>query len=269
MLKNLFVGLGIGLFSLLTGIPAHAQEGATLALRSGERPSGELLDLNASGFILRVNGQERSFPASEVTTVEFAVGPVSREAQSRIDAGQPFVILRNGQIIDGRLSDVGGTRPLRLTIETPGGSRDIQSNEVAQIWVNPQARSAGGSAVQAPDPSNGVTITVPANVAWTDTGINVTSRLPLVFRATGDIMLAAGLSSGIGGSPAATAPGIRYPVPGAPAGALIGRVGNGRPFLIGANAQPIQMPNSGRLMLGVNDDHVADNSGNYSVTISR
>lgn len=267
MLKNLCAGLGIGVLSVLTAIPLHAQEGATLALRNGERPSGELLDLNGSGFVLRVNGQERSFPASEVAAVEFTVGPVSREAQAKIDAGQPFVILRNGQLIDGRLSDVGGSRPLRLTVDTPSGSRDFSSNDVAQIWVNPGGRPVARAEAPAADQPG--TITVPANVAWTDTGVNVSSRMRLAFKATGDIMLAAGLSSGIGGSPAATAPNIRYPVPGAPAGALIGRVGNGRPFLIGANTQLMQMPGNGRLMLGVNDDHVPDNSGSFSVTISR
>jgi len=58
-------------------------------------------------------------------------------------------------------------------------------------------------------------------------------------------------------------------MPGAPAGALIGRIGTGTPFPIGTNTQPIQMPNSGRLMLGINDDHVDDNSGNYSVAVTQ
>jgi hypothetical protein len=54
-----------------------------------------------------------------------------------------------------------------------------------------------------------------------------------------------------------------------PAGALIGRVGNSAPFLIGSNTQPIDMPTNGPLMLGINDDVLTDNSGSYSVNISR
>ena len=59
------------------------------------------------------------------------------------------------------------------------------------------------------------------------------------------------------------------PEPGAPAGALIGRIGNGTPFLIGANTSPIQVTGNGNLMLGINDDVLTDNSGQYHVTITR
>ena len=65
------LGLGIGLVSLLTTLPLQAQEAATLALTNGERPSGDLLDLNGSGFWLRVNGQDRAFPVAQVSVVEF------------------------------------------------------------------------------------------------------------------------------------------------------------------------------------------------------
>ena len=273
MLKKTLGILGIGLFSLLTALPLHAQEIATLALRNGERPSGELLDMNASGLWLRINGQDRAFPAAQVAVVEFVVGPVSREAQAKIEAGQPFVLLRSGQLVDGRLNDIGGTHPLRITVDTPGGAREFTSNDVAQIHINPVARSASGGGNQrqpeAPAPIPAGAIRVPANVAWTDTGIAVNPGQRLQFSATGDIMLAAGASSGPGGSPAATAPNVRYPLANAPAGALIGRLGNGDPFLIGVNTQPIQMRGRGRLMLGVNDDHLPDNSGTLHVTVTR
>ena len=61
----------------------------------------------------------------------------------------------------------------------------------------------------------------------------------------------------------------KYPVPVMPVGGLIGRVGNSRPFPIGANSQPITMPENGKLYLGINDDEVSDNSGTFTVTISR
>jgi len=44
---------------------------------------------------------------------------------------------------------------------------------------------------------------------------------------------------------------------------------NGAPFAIGANAGAIRMPNSGQLMLGVNDNELTDNSGFYSVVLTR
>ena len=59
----------------------------------------------------------------------------------------------------------------------------------------------------------------------------------------------------------------KAPIPTVPVGALIGRVGNGQPFPIGDTTQAFDMPDNGRLFLGVNDDHVADNSGNFVVKI--
>ena len=44
-------------------------------------------------------------------------------------------------------------------------------------------------------------------------------------------------------------------------------MGNGQPFSIGDTTQAFDMPANGRLYLGVNDDHVADNSGNFVVKI--
>jgi hypothetical protein len=58
-------------------------------------------------------------------------------------------------------------------------------------------------------------------------------------------------------------------VANAPAGSVIARVGNGAPFHIGGNTQPIVMPANGQLMLGVNDDHFPDNTGNFFVTVTR
>jgi hypothetical protein len=50
------------------------------------------------------------------------------------------------------------------------------------------------------------------------------------------------------------------------AGALIGRIGNFQAFPIGDQAQ-ITAPVSGRLYLGVNDDHLPDNRGEFIVTL--
>jgi hypothetical protein len=52
------------------------------------------------------------------------------------------------------------------------------------------------------------------------------------------------------------------------AGALIGRVEQGAPFLIGARVTPIRMPQTGRLFLSVNDDHLDDNRGEFLAAVS-
>ena len=57
------------------------------------------------------------------------------------------------------------------------------------------------------------------------------------------------------------------PIPQAFAGALIGRIDSGQPFGIG-NQTSIVIPASGLLYLGVNDDNVGDNTGQFQVAIS-
>jgi len=265
MLRKILAGCAAALFTTLAVLPVQAQVVATLALRDGQRPSGELVDLNARGFALRVKGEIQRFPVNDVAAVEFVVAAPPAEAQAKLDAGQPVVVLRNGQIIEGRLYDIGGTRPLRITIDTPSGRRDFTSNDVAQVYLYAPKRAT--DLAQAATASGA--IVVASNQAWTSTGMTVARGERIAFVATGDVMIAEGASSGAGGSPAVTNAKTRYPVPGAPVGALIARVGNGTPFAVGANTDPITMPAAGVLFLGVNDDHLANNTGSYTVTATR
>src|SRR5439155_649121 len=69
------------------------------------------------------------------------------------------------------------------------------------------------------------------------------------------------------GAKTVRAPGAA-PLPGSPIGALIARVGNGTAFLAGTSTDPIRMTRDGRLFLGINDDIVVDNQGEFRVTIS-
>ena len=59
------------------------------------------------------------------------------------------------------------------------------------------------------------------------------------------------------------------PIPSRPAGAVIGRIGDGNDyFFIGEDSGPIRMRSDGQLYIGINDDFLNDNSGAFSVTIS-
>jgi hypothetical protein len=117
-------------------------------------------------------------------------------------------------------------------------------------------------------PPTAKTVVVPANVAWTNTGIHVTRGQWMRFEPSGEIRLsfntddvavAAGAKSGRMAG--------KSPIPTIYAGALIGRVNSGKPFSIGNTTQAFQMPGNGTLFLGVNDDDVHDNSGNYVVKV--
>ena len=265
MLKRPLIVCLLCLSSFLFAMSATAQEGATLVLKSGERVSGSLIDLTGSGFIMRVNGQERRIGTNDVAVVEFTGGDANADVLTRLRSGQQVVMLRNGQAVEGRLHDVGGTHPLRITVNTPSGVRDFSSNDVAQIFLaTPPGAAVGTAGAPATLPAS-TGVRVDANQAWVDSGLNVTRGDRVAFNASGDIMVAPGASAGVAGTPALTSP--NYPVPNAMAGALIGKVGNSAPFLIGSNTQPITMPADGRLMLGINDDGFGDNTGSFSVTI--
>jgi len=91
----------------------------------------------------------------------------------------------------------------------------------------------------------------------------------VTFLGTGEIQLSAdpndiaGVAGARNGRLSAGAP-----IPGALVGALIGRIGNGRPFGIGNQTVALTMPASGQLWLGINDDNCPDNRGQFKVQIN-
>ena len=117
-------------------------------------------------------------------------------------------------------------------------------------------------------PSTARAVVVPANVQWTNTGLTVSKGQSLRFESSGEIRLSfdGGDVAGVAGA-ASHRFAQNAPIPKVHAGALIGRVGNGRPFSIGDATRVFSMPSNGRLYLGVNDDHVPDNSGNFVVRV--
>lgn len=267
-MKMKYAACGAGVMALLIALPVHAQERATLVLVDGQRPSGELIDLNAGGFTLVANGETRQYPAADVAAVEFVAVAPAPGTQARIDAGQSLVVLRTGEVVEGRLVDIGGTHPLRLSIDTASGPRDYQSNDVAQIYLYAPKLLVAEAPVRVVPPPPGAA-TVRGDRPWTSTGIMVARGDRVEFHGTGEIMIGATSPSSVDGNPAATSDASRYPVRRASAGALIGRVAGGEPFAIGANTQPIVMPANGLLLLGVNDDHFEDNSGTFTVILTR
>jgi hypothetical protein len=56
------------------------------------------------------------------------------------------------------------------------------------------------------------------------------------------------------------------PLPDAAAGSLIARVGDSAPFLVGGEGS-VRMPRDGEILLGINDDYLDDNRGEFQVTV--
>lgn len=122
---------------------------------------------------------------------------------------------------------------------------------------------AGGSV-----PTTGEIVTVSGTDRWTDTGIVVRAGDNIVLDVDGTVQLsndandvasAAGSRSGRQANDA--------PLRDRPAGSLIARIGNGAPFFVGGR-RTFRAQGSGRLYLGVNDDHLGDNSGEFRVAVA-
>ena len=255
---------------LVTGV-AYAQDSATLTLRSGEKVSGQLVDLGGVGYTIRVSGAERQIAQNDVAVIDFT-GAAMTDADWAKFSGPSVVVLRNGQTVNGSLYDIGGTSPLKLTIRTGDGDREISSTEVARIIVAKPDNAVGTSGSAAPPvaatPTVPGAITVEANQAWTSTGRTVRRGQSVRFTTTGEVQLSDDvndIANADGSKKARYAAGS--PMQSVLAGALIGRIGpNGQPFPIG-NMPAIVMPANGVLYLGINDDQHADNRGNFQVVV--
>jgi Ca2+-binding EF-hand superfamily protein len=117
-------------------------------------------------------------------------------------------------------------------------------------------------------PTSGQSVVVDAAQAWTDTGLTVREGDMVTFEAQGTARLSADPNDIAG--PGGARSGRR--APDAPlrqqtAGALIARIGESTLVFVG-DRRSIRAPASGRLYLGLNDDHFGDNTGEFRVTVT-
>jgi LssY C-terminus len=121
--------------------------------------------------------------------------------------------------------------------------------------------------------SNSKSVTVTANVPWTDTGIDITAGDKLHITASGTV----DFSDKTGVAPAGAARGwkdtiLALNVSSAGRGALVAKVGNdpaALPFLIGADGT-VTVPVAGRLFLGINQSEMSKpTGGKFEVKIER
>jgi Ca2+-binding EF-hand superfamily protein len=114
----------------------------------------------------------------------------------------------------------------------------------------------------------GRAIAVDATQRWVDTGIDVRTGDTIRIDAEGTIGLSTNSSDSAG--PEGAASGRRAenaPLRDHAAGALIARIGGSGPIFVGSNGTINRAPTSGRLYLGVNDDHLADNTGQFRAQV--
>jgi hypothetical protein len=177
--------------------------------------------------------------------------------------------LRNGSRITGELIAVRGG-----TIEFEerrgfGGSRTVRvdRDEVDRIefennrYSNNNNYSPGGR----PSGMRERQTMVSATTAWTDSGIDVRAGQTVYFEATGQVRWGRDRRDGPAGE-RNSPDNPNRPMGNRNAAALIGKIGNDM-FFIGDDSGAVRMRSSGRLYLGINDDVLTDNSGNFRVVV--
>jgi len=105
---------------------------------------------------------------------------------------------------------------------------------------------------------------VPANQQWTDSGVDLQPGQRIRITASGEISSTPGVRNGPEGS--SRDPSAISLLTEEQHAALIAKVGEGYPFLVGSGTS-YQARDRGRLYLGVNDLAVTDNSGYYRVEV--
>ncbi len=153
----------------------------------------------------------------------------------------------------------------------------------AAAAARPALRQAGQVPVALPMEKK---LVVPAAGGWLDTGIDVGPGEEILIQASGEIVLQRGnpeAACGPGGLDIVT---VEQPVPNANLGALIGKIAqlvasrldadSGQEvrdevfilFLVGPE-RAVSASFTGRLYLGVNENVVKDNGGEFSVIVTR
>lgn len=171
-----------------------------------------------------------------------------------------LIAVRNGTIEFEERRGFGGGRTLRL-------DRD----EVVRIEFENTRRGRGSNDFTTGGRPSGMrerNTIVSADVAWNDTGVEVRAGQTIYFEAAGQVRWGRDRRDGPAGERNSPSNPNR-PMGNRNAAALIGKVGTGSNdyFFIGDDTGPVRMRSSGRLYLGINDDVLADNSGNFRVVV--
>jgi hypothetical protein len=179
--------------------------------------------------------------------------------------------LRDGSRVQGELISVrnGTVEFEERRSYSSGRTLRLDRDEVVRIELDTVRRGGGTDFVSGGRPSGmreRQTI-VSADVPWNDSGIDVRAGQTIYFEAQGQVRWGRDRRDGPAGERNSPSNPNR-PMGNRNAAALIGKIGSGNDlFFIGDDAGPIRARSSGRLYLGINDDVLTDNSGNFRVVV--
>lgn len=253
---------------------------ATVLLRNGERVNGTLEDVENGTVFVRVSlHDQRKLSLNEVALIDFAGGASGLpETELSVARGsEHLALLRGGESLKGQFVDVRGGEagreggPLSLVFRAEGQERTVSLDNVSRIYLGnfPAATTASNAPTSTAALPSGA-VRVPGNATWVATPLTVRRGDTVTFNTTGQVQLsdnAQDMAHAAGALSQRRAAGA--PLPQHFAGALIAKVGNSAPFPIGDVSTPVTMPADGQLYLGINDDEVSDNRGEFIVQVSR
>jgi hypothetical protein len=274
---------GLVLPSLSTASSEHR---ATVLLRNGDRVAGVLEDVEGGVVYVRASQHDqRKLGVGDVALIDF-VGGASGLPETELSVARGpnhLALLRDGTSIAGQFVDIrggeataaAGENHMLIFRSTNGEERRIPLDGVSRVYLG---NFPGGTTTAAAAPAPGYTageaapagaMRVAGNTTWVPTQLFVRRGDQVRFNVTGRIQLsddATDLAHAAGSLRQRRAPGS--PLPEHFAGALIFKIGNSAPFPVGDNTNPIVMPADGQLYLGINDDEVSDNRGEFLVTMN-
>jgi hypothetical protein len=239
--------------------------GGTLSsLGSGSRlPTGRFndLDVNRNNAIARNewSGSRAEFNQLDengdgiLTRREYNDGNVGVGTTGRVDDFD--VIDRNGNGTINRAEWQGPRADFnRLDLNLDGvlTRREWDNSDVGAIGTSAQL------------------VQVDPRQRWTDTGLTVQAGDLITFDAQGTIQMRSDDRNDTA-SPGGSRLGrmaAGAPLPRSSAGSLIARIGDAGVAVLVGNRRTMTAPTSGRLYLGVNDDYLDDNSGEYQVAVA-
>jgi hypothetical protein len=245
------LGLALG----LTTVPVRAQVTATVVTTDGHRHTGQNLGyrVDRPEVVVRTSpAEEPRIPLNQVAFVDFG-----GTAQPRVTltGTQHALVLRDGTVHYGQVIEMSHvdradqSSEYLVTFRTQDGQeRRLPHNQVGRVYFNQPGQAAGAPQQPGVGPDS-ATVTVASQPQWTPTGITVRRGDRIRLTTSGELQIRGDRATPDGILTARREPGA--PMPQAIAGALIGRVGNGQPFAVGAQSE-IVAPASGPLSLGIN-----------------
>jgi len=171
--------------------------------------------------------------------------------------------VRNGQIEFEERRSFGGTRTVRFDRDEVDRI-DFENNRYTSN-NNSNSNSSSNTTDGRPSGMRERQVIVSGDVAWNDSGVDVRAGQTIYFEAQGRVRWGQNRQDGPAGERNSPSNPNR-PMGNRNAAALIGKIGNDM-FFIGDETGPVRMRAAGRLYLGVNDDVLTDNSGNFRVVV--